>query len=168
MAHILARFMDDRKPAPIKMYPGGLCPDCGTPAVDHLDTSGMVDLGCPTPGQPMYLRQLAASAHIQSLATVLAVAHWKFEGWDALPLPLEGELKRIYEQAAEYAVRFCSEADRKVAEDRAVGYGRSLLGENPAMVTLLREVLDVYRHSLMHGTASPVEMVAIRESLDAE
>jgi hypothetical protein len=178
MGQIVARIMEPDKPQ-TRRYPGGLCPDCNQPACDHLDASGMVDLGCPQPGQPMWTRQLAASAEITVLATVLAIAHFKHEGWGELALPLTGELQRIYHGAAEYAVRFCSEADRKVAEDRAVGHALTAIGQalmapqfTPDTIAAgvkaaIHDALDIYRHSLMHGTASPVEMVSIADSINS-
>jgi len=43
----IARHMPTKIKRPLRMYPHGRCPDCGDPAVDHLDTSGMFELGCP-------------------------------------------------------------------------------------------------------------------------
>ena len=167
------------EPVVKRRYPSGLCPDCSQPAVDHLDVSGMIDLVCPKPEQPMFMRQLAASAHIETLAAVLAIAHWKYEGWKGLDLPLAGEQKRLYESAAEYAVRFCSEDARHEAESRAVSHALTAVGKalmaaqftpetiSKGVETAIRQALDIYRHSLMRGTASPVEMVSIADSINS-
>jgi len=139
----------------------------------------MIDMGCPTDGQPMFMRQLAGSLEITSLAAMLAVAHWRLEGWPGLALPLEGELQRIYEGHAEYAVRWCSESARHEAESRAVSYALKAVGDAlmvpsfnaegiaEGVRTAIREAIDIYRHSLMRGTNSPVELVSIKEMVDA-
>lgn len=139
--------------------------------------------GMPSPPQPgtfylQFQRQLAASEQIVYLAQVLAHAHWLYEGWGDVAVPLNGELKRIYERAACGMVRACSEVERKVATSRAERWGLNAfdaLMENVQMVdaergeqlirSFIKQCLDVQRFALMHGVG---EMAPQEQALMAE
>lgn len=136
----------------------------------------------PRPADPghylQFQRELAASEQIvTTLAPRLAETHFLFEGWGRVSLPLVGELRRLYVQAACYAVRWCSDVQRRGATSRAENYA---LNAHPALLTVLRscdttpeageqairafvrDCLDVQRAALMHGpTLSARELAQI-------
>lgn len=140
----------------------------------------------PEPTAPYYLtfqRELGASEHVRTIARMLAHTHWLYEGWRGLPLPLTGELKRIYERAAAYAVRFCSTVEQHCAVKRAERWGLhafDALEENlrscdttrddraELIRAYVRQCLDVERHALMHGShvLSPQEQAVVMETID--
>jgi hypothetical protein len=141
----------------------------------------------PEPGTEYlrFQRDLAATEQIRTLAHLLANVHWLYEGWFKFNDPLQGELARIYTQAACLAVRECSEPERNVADDRAEMYGLQAFPElerqlascdttpeirRGLIYTFVRQCLSVRRFALMHGTAvrSDLEQGEIQRSLDEE
>jgi hypothetical protein len=131
-----------------------------------------------------FQRELAATEQITGyLAPALAHVHWLFEGWGEVPR-LTGELLRIYTKAACFAVRFCSDVDRKCSVSRAENYAVEAFPALQAALkscdntpedcerairAFVRDVIDVQRFSLMNGPAmSALEQSQIAAALDAE
>ena len=142
----------------------------------------------PDPPKPgtyyvQFQRELAASEHISTLANLLANIHWLFEGWILPAGPLGGDLKRVYQQAACYAVRACSDIEQKVATARAARwaqrhYLKLRLGTIQAaseeevdriLADFVAAIIDEHRHHLMHGAhvISPRDRVEMAD-LDEE
>ncbi len=127
------------------------------------------DLSTPPTLGTHYIRfqhELAASEHITTLANLLAHAHFLYEGWPKLAdLPLAGDLKRIYSNAATFAVRWCSTVDQKVARAKAERWALDNIfrlrqdqlnaHSHEEADQILRDfvggILDEHRFTLMHG-----------------
>ena len=140
-----------------------------TPKVREIGRQMAADLRADPPrltGYREFQATLASTAQIAHVAETLAHVHWLYEGWTGLVRPLTGEIKRVYERAATYAVRFCSQDDRHVAESRAMAHGvrafdrleRDLRScdttpDHRAFLirSFVRECLDVHRAQLMNG-----------------
>ena len=130
-----------------------------------------------TPYYLTFQRQLRASEQITAfLAPALQHVHWLYEGWndDTLPHPLEGELLRLYSEAACYMVRFCSTPERVCAENRSKRWAvmqlptflKQLTTAKPealeGLVTdFVSTVLDIHRGALMQG----VEVMTPQENI---
>ncbi len=122
----------------------------------------------PDPGD-FYLtfqRQLAASEHVRTIASLIANTHWLYEGWGMAPLPLGGSMAQLYQRAALMAVRLCSEPDASMAQSHAVVWGLKAFDtlqadlhspdltesdRTQAIGQFITTAITIHLHALEHG-----------------